>query len=68
MSAAPKCICPADGRMISSGDRVYLYEPGAETRVGNVVQRDASKVHIFRKDCPVHGYTVTIDDLPVTTE
>ena len=33
-------------------------EPGAEVRQGNVTTRDASKVHIFDKNCPVHGYTV----------
>ena len=52
------CTCPADGRKVPSTRRVILYEPGAEIRQGNQVLRDMSKVHIFDKDCPVHGYEV----------
>ncbi len=51
------CTCPEDGRTVRSDRRVYLYEPDAERREGNTVIRDASKVHIFDKECPVHGYT-----------
>ena len=53
-----KCICPEDGRLIDSVNRVIVIEPGAEVREGNKVTRDRSKVHIFHKDCPVHGYRV----------
>ena len=52
------CTCPEDGRQVPSDRRVYLYEPGAEVREGKTIRRDSSKVHIFDKDCPVHGYTV----------
>lgn len=52
------CICPEDGRMVPSDRRIVLIEPGAERREGNKVIRDRSKVHIFDKDCPVHGYRV----------
>ena len=53
-----ECTCPEDGRSIPAARRVYLYEPGAETRQGRAVLRDPSRVHIFDKDCPVHGYQV----------
>lgn len=53
-----KCICPEDGRMVDSVDRMYIMEPGAEVVVGDMLTRDASKVHIYNKNCPVHGYTV----------
>lgn len=50
-----KCTCPEDGQKIPSARRVLVIEPGAVIRPGH---RDASKVHIFDKDCPVHGYRV----------
>ena len=52
------CTCPSDGRQVPSTRRVTIYEPTAEIRQGNQIFRDASKVHIFDKDCPVHGYEV----------
>ena len=56
------CICPEDGRMVASDRRVVLIEPGAERREGAKVIRDRSKVHIFDKGCPVHGYTVVDEE------
>lgn len=56
------CICPEDGRMVDSNRRVIVIEPGAERREGNRVIRDRNKVHIFDKDCPVHGYTVVEEE------
>lgn len=53
-----ECICPDDGRQVNSTDRMYVMEPGAEVVEGNTVRRDMSKVHIFNKHCPVHGYRV----------
>jgi hypothetical protein len=50
------CTCPEDGRSVPSARRVILIEPNAERREGNKTVRDRSKVHIFDKDCPVHGY------------
>lgn len=52
------CTCPEDGRLVASTNRVILLEPTAEIRDGNAIIRDRSKVHIFDKGCPVHGYTV----------
>lgn len=52
------CTCPEDRQMIDSGDRVILIPPDAEKRQGNMVVRDASKVVIYHKDCPLHGYSV----------
>jgi hypothetical protein len=52
------CICPEDGRKVASTDRVVILEPGAERREGTKVVRDLSKVVIFDKNCPIHGYTV----------
>ncbi len=57
------CICPEDGRMVDSADRMYVLEPEAEIRRGGQVMRDASKVHIFDKNCPVHGYTVIEEEV-----
>lgn len=56
------CICPEDGRTIPSSRRVIVMEPGAEKREGNVTVKDLSKVHIFDKNCPVHGYTVVEEE------
>lgn len=50
------CVCPEDRQTIPSTRRVIVSEPGAERRDGPVTIRDISKVHIFDKDCPVHGY------------
>lgn len=56
------CTCPSDGRTIDKAERVYVYEPTADVQImtphGPQRQLDASKVHIFHKDCPVHGYKV----------
>ena len=62
-----ECICPDDGRLVASTNRMYLMEPGAEVRQGNVTTRDASKVHIFDKNCPVHGYTV-VEEMEIVSE
>lgn len=56
-----ECTCPEDGRMVASTNRVIVMEPGAERREGGKVIRDRSKVHIFDKNCPVHGYRVIED-------
>lgn len=56
------CTCPADGRTIDRAYRVYLYEPTAEVLMGGQLLRDASKVHIYHKACPVHGYKVLKND------
>lgn len=56
------CSCPDDGRRVPSANRVTVFEPGAEVRNGNQVMRDISKVHIFDKNCPVHGYTEILND------
>lgn len=52
------CICPDDQQKIPSDKRIYLYEPDAMRREGAINVTDQSKVHIFRSDCPVHGYVV----------
>lgn len=56
------CNCPEDGRTIASNRRVILMEPSAERREGNKIIRDRSKVHIFDKDCPVHGYREVVEE------
>lgn len=56
-----ECICPEDGRKIPSDRRIVVIQPGAVTREGNTIKRDMSKIHIFDKDCPVHGYTEIVD-------
>ncbi len=62
-----ECTCPEDGRMVNRDDRVYLYEPGADviSVMPNGQQHrhlDASKVHIFHKECPQHGYKDVTDE------
>lgn len=60
------CICPEDQQKIPSDKRVHVYEPSASRREGNVTVTDQSKVHIFRSDCPIHGYTVLEDEKGTT--
>ncbi len=55
------CTCPDNRQTIDSGDRVILIPPDAEVRQGNMVMRDPSKVVIYHKDCPLHGYSVVED-------
>lgn len=50
------CTCASDWRSIPKERRVILEEPGARERVGNIVSHDASKVHVFDRDCLLHGY------------
>lgn len=57
----PTCICPDDGRKVPSDRRVVIFEPNAVVREGNTIKRDMTKVHIFDKQCPVHGYTEITD-------
>jgi hypothetical protein len=56
------CTCPEDGRFTDPHRRVILIEPGAERREGNIIVRDPSKVHVYDKECPVHGYTVLTEE------
>jgi len=56
-----ECICPEDGRRVPSDRRVLVIEPGAIVREGNTIKKDTSKIHIFDKNCPVHGYTEVTD-------
>lgn len=55
------CTCPEDGRQVPSDRRVLVIEPGAIVREGNTIKKDTSKIHIFDKHCPVHGYTEVTD-------
>ena len=50
------CNCASDWRAIPKERRVVLEEPGAVIREGAVVHRDPNKIHVFDRDCPVHGY------------
>lgn len=56
------CICPDNGQEVPSNKRMLVIEPGAVRREGSVTIKDASKVHIFNKDCPVHGYRVVEEE------
>ena len=55
------CTCAKDWRAIPKDRRITLEQPGAQIRVGNTVQRDASKVHVFDRDCAKHGYKEVTD-------
>ena len=50
------CNCAKDWRAIPKERRIVLEEPNAIVREGRVVRRNADKIHIFDRDCPVHGY------------
>lgn len=50
------CTCADDWRAIPKENRMFLEEPGAFIRQGNLIQKDPSKVLVFDKTCPVHGY------------
>ena len=55
------CKCAKDWRSIPKERRVFLEEPGAVVRQGNQIIKDASKVLVFDKDCPKHGYKEIVD-------
>lgn len=57
-----ECICPSDGRKVPSDKRVFVLPPDMEVEVNGVVKRDKTKLIIFHKDCPVHGYSETTND------
>lgn len=50
------CECPEDWRAIPKERRVELMENGAVQFVNGVKIVDKTKLHIFDRDCPVHGY------------
>lgn len=50
------CTCPEDWRAIPKERRVELVEPGAVQFVNGQKIVDKSKLHIFDRDCEVHGY------------
>jgi len=56
------CNCATDWRAIPKDRRVFLEEPGAVMRQGNQIFKDASKVHVFDRDCPLHGYKEVLDE------
>lgn len=58
----PSCTCAKDWRAIPKDRRVFLEEPGAVTRQGNQIFKDVSKVHVFDRDCLIHGYKEVHDD------
>jgi len=50
------CTCADDWRAIPKANRIVLEEPGAVTIVGRKRTIDRSKVHVYDRDCPQHGY------------
>jgi hypothetical protein len=58
----PDCKCATDWRAIPKERRVFLEEPGAVVRQGGTIHKDASKVHVFDRDCPIHGYKEILND------
>lgn len=50
------CTCAKDWRAIPKDRRVILEQPGARVQHGAQIQVDTSKVHVYDKDCPKHGY------------
>lgn len=58
----PTCTCAEDWRAIPKERRVVVEGPGAQTMNGGVVRRDTSKVYVFDRDCPIHGYKEIVSD------
>lgn len=56
------CTCPEDWRAVPEKERMTVSLPGAETIEGNAVKRDRSKIFVFSKNCPVHGWKELTDD------
>ena len=50
------CTCPDDWRAIPKERRVEVVEPGAIQFVKGQKVIDKSKLHMFDRDCKVHGY------------
>lgn len=50
------CTCPDDWRAVPKDSRVEVIEPGAVYFEGGKKIIDRSKMHVFDKKCPVHGY------------
>lgn len=50
------CTCPDDWRSIPKERRVEVVMPGALQFVGGKKLVDRSKLHVFDRDCEVHGY------------
>jgi len=56
------CTCAPDWRAIPKERRIVFEAPGATKRQGAVTVRDASKIFVFDRDCPQHGYKEVFDD------
>ena len=50
------CTCPDDWRTLPKERRVEIVEPGAVQFVGGRKIVDKTKLHMFDRDCSVHGY------------
>jgi len=50
------CTCAEDWRAIPKDDRVEVVEPGAVSFVNGTKVVDKSKLHMFDRNCEVHGY------------
>jgi len=56
------CTCAENWRAIPKERRIIIEEPGAATFVGGKKTVDRSKVHVYDRDCPVHGYQEILDE------
>lgn len=56
------CTCAEDWRAIPKERRVILELPGAVTFVGREKTVDRSKVHVYDRDCPDHGYREILNE------
>lgn len=55
------CNCASDWRAIPKERRIVVELPGAVVHKNGVVHKDASKLHFFDRECPIHGYKEITD-------
>lgn len=51
-----ECTCAEDWRAIPKDRRIILEAPGAVVIQGNQRMVDRTKIHVYDRDCPLHGY------------
>jgi hypothetical protein len=63
-----ECTCAEDWRAIPKDRRIILEAPGAMTIEGRKRIIDRSKVHVYDRDCQLHGYTDVTEGSKEITE
>lgn len=57
-----ECSCHPDWRAIPKERRIVLEEPGSRIQTPGKILIDRSKVHVYDRDCALHGYREIVAD------